>query len=163
MNLDIDTPKGQISLQQERQLLDSLRAAYPGKCFVETKKDMPAQIDGVIIEKRTLIGVFESKCRNMTSEQMHKFNDQWLVTYEKIVAGAEISKRLRVPFYGFLFLIDEPIGLNVKITDNEGNFIPDIKIERTKTQRTINGGSIIRTNAYISLETATPFEIKESI
>ena len=159
MNLDINTPRGQQSLSQERKLIKALAAVYPDISFVETHKALPAQIDGLMVKGETLVGIYENKCRNMSSDDMHKFNDEWLVTYEKIMHGAELSKRLRVPFYGFLYLVKNSTGVAVQITDDEGNIRPKIRIERTETQRTINGGSIVRTNAYIDITDSDTFII----
>jgi hypothetical protein len=159
MHLDIATEKGQQSLSQERVLIASAQAAYQDIQFVETNKYAPSQIDGLMIRDGEVIGIYESKCRNMNIEQMHRFNDEWLVTFEKILNAADLSKRLYVPFYGLLYLVQEPIGLILKITDNRGNILPKARIEQTTTQKTINGGSIVRTNAYIDISTCHTFPI----
>ena len=39
-----------------------------------------------------------------------------------------------------------------KITDKYGNFLFDFDVRNTRTQKTINGGSVIRTNAYLPLK-----------
>jgi hypothetical protein len=160
MNLDINTPRGQVSLQQERVLLDSARAAFPGVDFIETDKTGAAQVDGVMVKDNVVVGVYESKCRNLTKEQMHRYGDEWLVTYEKILGGIEVSKRLRVPFYGFIYFTREPIGAFIKIADEEGNILPQIRVAHTVTQMTVNGGSIIRENAYIDLSSGFTFPIR---
>ena len=159
MNLDINTPRGQQSLSQERKLVEGLKRAYPSISFIETHKTQPAQVDGLMVRDNVITGVYESKCRNMSAEDMHRFHDEWLVTYEKILHGAEIGKRLCVPFYGFLYLIKDSIGVAIKIADAEGNIYPKVRIERTETQRTINGGSIVRTNAYIDLSGSDTFPV----
>lgn len=159
MQLDITTEKGQQSLSQERVLLASAQAVYQGIQFVETNKNAPAQIDGFMIRDDEIIGVYESKCRNMNVAQMHQFNDEWLVTFEKILNGAALSRRLYVPFYGLLYLVKEPVGLILKITDERGNILPKVRIEQTTTQKTINGGFIVRTNAYIDVSTGHTFPI----
>lgn len=159
MQLDINTEKGQQSLSQERTLISSAQAAYEGILFIETNKSAPAQIDGFMVRNGEVVGVYESKCRNMTIEQMHRFNDEWLITFEKILNGADLSKRLYVPFYGLLYLVQEPIGVILKITDEKGNILPRVRLEQTSTQKTINGGSIIRTNAYVDIGTCHTFPI----
>ena len=56
---------------------------------------------------------------------------------------------LRVPYLGFLYLIKDKIIMYWKITDKYGNFLFDFDIKNTRTQKTINGGSVVRTNAYL--------------
>ena len=63
--------------------------------------------------------------------------------------GKRLSEMLRVPFIGFLYLIPDQIIMYWKITDKYGNFLFNFDVKNTRTQKTINGGSIIRTNAYL--------------
>ena len=46
-------------------------------------------------------------------------------------------------------------GPSFTITDNEGNYLFDIRTQKTKTQATINGGKAERENAYLPMEYAT--------
>ena len=39
-----------------------------------------------------------------------------------------------------------------KITNSDGEFLFNFDIKRTKTQKTINGGEIVRSNAYLPFE-----------
>jgi hypothetical protein len=151
MSLDILTPKGQESAREEREMLDSLRVTFPDSLFVNTPKDDPAKVDGFTIKGDQITSCFESKCRNMSRSQLSRFGDEWLVTYAKIVHGATLAKTLCVPFYGFLYLIPDRMILVVKIADETGEFLPRIRLERTVTSRTINGGQLVRTNAYIDV------------
>lgn len=152
MSLDISTPKGQKSLAQENALIRSFENANAGYHIIQTPKDKAADVDGFICKRERIAAVFESKCRECDMAQMSEWGWEWLVTFDKLTRGAEIAKSLQVPFYGLLYLVNEPIGISIRITDPDGNFIPKIRVERTLTQRTINGGEIVRTNAYISLQ-----------
>ena len=143
--MDIFTPKGQESLEQERKLLASFCAAT-NYSVIETDKNQPAQVDGFIVDGGVLCGVFESKCRKADVAKMHKWGDEWILTHQKLLDGAEISKRLCTPFYGIVYLLDEPIGIFIKLTDSE-------------TQATINGGTVVRANAYIDLSPCLTFPI----
>jgi hypothetical protein len=158
MNLDINTPKGQESLAQERLLLKSFGAVM-GCDIVETDKSQPAQIDGFLVKENTVVGVFESKCRKATVQLMQKWGSEWLLTHQKLMDGVDISKKLRVPFYGVIYLLDEPLGVFIKLTDNVGNLLPKIRVQETSTQATINGGTAVRANAFIDLETSYTFPI----
>ena len=157
-NLDIFTPLGQESLRQERLMLEAVQRAY-GLEVIETDKDQPCEIDGILVRDKVVVGVFESKCRKLTRAQMRKFQDTWLVTFDKVLAGLHFSKLMRVPYYGLLYLTEEPIGLMIQISDSSGSPVVKMQIARTETRRTVNGGLIERANAYIDLSTAYEFEV----
>lgn len=158
MGLDINTPKGQQSLEQERRLLKSFGTVM-GCTIIETDKAEPAQVDGFLVKDSTVIGVFESKCRRATVRQMQNWGSEWLLTNQKFMDGADISRRLCVPFYGIIYLVDEPIGVYIKLTDNTGKLLPKVRVQETETQATINGGTVVRANAFIDLETSYTFSI----
>ena len=154
MNLDISTPKGQQSLREEQQCLNALALIHNDCSFIQTPKDEPSDIDGIIARNGVMVAAFETKSRKCNINQMKQWNNEWLITYEKILKGCEIARRLKIKFYGFLFLVEEPVLLSVLISDKHGNIVPTVRIERTTTQRTVNGGEIKRTNAYIDLSNA---------
>jgi hypothetical protein len=160
MSLDIYTERGQVSLTQEGMLLCGFQSSFKDYYVVQTPKDEPSDIDGFLIKKGVIAAVFESKCRNATIAQMKNWGNEWLVTYDKLIRGIEVSKSLCVPFIGMLYLVDSEVGLSVRIADKYGNIIPKIRLERTETQKTINGGKIIRTNAYIDISLAKQFPVK---
>jgi hypothetical protein len=156
MSLDILTPKGHQTVLQEIDMLSILKDAKPDTDFIHTPIKNPAKVDGFTIRNQTITSVFESKCRQMTQDQLiQEYDNTWLVTYEKIAQGAHIASILSIPFVGFLYLVPEQTVLIIKIADEKGNFIPDISLARTETQETINGGKITRTNAYISMRNST--------
>ena len=156
MNLDINTDKGQSSLRYEKMMIDRINEKICKKhnknsMLIETDKNTDAKIDGIIIKNNELAGVFESKCRDLSLMQLRKFGS-WLITYEKLMDGKKISTMLRAPFIGFLYLIKDEIIMYWKITDKYGNFLFDYDVKETRTQRTINGGSIIRKNAFLPVK-----------
>tara|TARA_Y100001951_G_C11172205_1_gene200944 strand:- start:51 stop:539 length:489 start_codon:yes stop_codon:yes gene_type:complete len=156
MNLDINTERGQASLEYERKMLDRIRHMMCSKhknnsALIETDKNMDAKIDGIIIKDNQISGIFESKCRNMSLMDLRNFGS-WLVTLDKIMDGKKLSTMLRVPFIGFLYLIKDNIVMYWKITDKFGDFLFDFEVRNTKTQKTINGGTAFRTNAYLPLK-----------
>jgi hypothetical protein len=162
--VDINTPKGQESRAQEQRILRSLRKQYIGKGidiqFAETDKSLPASLDGVMIVDGEVTGVYEVKCRNMNLDKLkNSYSNETLLTYDKLCAGVDVSTRLMVPFYCIVYLIDEPLGLIVQLTDQKGQIIAKARLERTKTPASINGGSAVRTNAYVNMSTAHPFPI----
>jgi hypothetical protein len=96
----------------------------------------------------------EIKAREMTEAELKRFGNEWLVTFEKIQKGALIAKSLCVPFYGVLYLIPDQKTYLVKLTDEHGNIVAPMRLEVTETQATCNGGTALRTNAYVSVEGA---------
>ena len=151
--MDILTTKGQKSLEYEKKMLEKIRKSICKKhknssMLIETNKDMDAKIDGIIIKNNELSGIFESKCRDMGLIQLMEYGS-WLVTFEKILDGKRLSEMLRVPYLGFLYLIKDDIVMYWKITNKYGNFMFDFDVKNTRTQKTINGGIIMRTNAYL--------------
>ena len=151
--MDINTAKGQRSLALEREMLSIIRQRICNKhqkdsYLFETNKDSDARVDGVIIKNGELSGVFESKCRDMSLMELREYGS-WLITLDKIMDGKRVSELLRVPFIGVLYLIKDKIIMYWRITDNYGNFLLDFDIKNTRTQKTINGGSIVRANAYL--------------
>ena len=151
--MDILTEKGQQSLRSEEEMLAIIMGKYDLD-IIETNKDRPAICDGFIVQNRIITGVFESKCRNNTLEDFNRWGS-WLVTYEKIDGLAWLSSKLCVPAVGFLYSIPDRTVLKWKITDKEGNYLFDFKVDETITQATINGGQAKRENAYLPMEHST--------
>jgi hypothetical protein len=76
------------------------------------------------------------------------------VTFDKLEKGRRISHALQVPFIGFLYLMPSDLLLVQQIS-NEYSYVPEITLMQTETQKTINGGRITRSNAYIDMSNAT--------
>lgn len=152
MGLDINTPKGQKTVKEEKEMLK-----YISKCFnikiKITKKNKPYPHDGVILNPETnkIIGVFESKNRQITLQELENWGS-WLITYEKIEKCRQIAKKHNVPLYGFLGIEKDKLVMYWKITDNEGNYLFDFIHHNSKTQATVNGGEANRDNAYLSIK-----------
>ena len=119
--------------------------------LIETDKSTDARCDGIMVSNNKLIGVFESKCRNMTLEDLQRFGS-WLVTHEKISDGQTVSRLLRIQFCGFLYLIPDDMILMWPITDNKGDYNFDFESKKTETQETINGGKVVRKNSFLPFD-----------
>ena len=151
--MDILTEKGQRSLEYEHIMLEKIKHSMCKKhkknSFIfETNKNTTAKVDGILIKDNQLSAIFESKCRNMSMMELDNYGS-WLVTLDKIMDGKKLSEMLCVPFIGFLYLIKDDIVMYWKITDNQVNFLFGFDVKQTQTQKTINGGQIVRTNAYL--------------
>lgn len=156
--LDINTPRGRKAAQLQAEALSIVTDAC-GVRFVTTSDIDSAFIDAMAINADNEVqAVAEVKSRDMTEAQLKRFGNEWLLTYEKILHGALIAKYLRVPFIGVLYLIPDAKVMTIVIADKDGELIAPIRINRTETQKTINGGKIIRTNAYLNMDSARIYE-----
>ena len=153
--MDILTPKGQETLQQERKAIALFLESFPGFEFFETPKDTPADIDGIITRGTTLISGVEVKCRNMTADELSKkYKYQWLVTADKLDRGVNACERLGIDFRGFLYLVPDNALFIVPIYSYKEGWLIEPDYEITKTQATVNGGIAERLNAYIDVSKA---------
>lgn len=154
MKLDVNTPKGQVTVAQEEEQLAILHRANPAFTFIHTPKDRASDVDGFIVKNHSVVGMFLSSCRTSSREQMRKWGDTWLLTYDKIQKAIPLAKQLCVPVYGCIYLVPDQLVLTLTLVDDKGEVMPMMRLERTQTQATVNGGQVTRTNAYISLATA---------
>lgn len=150
MSLDINTKKGQESLKKEAIMLNYVKNKWKVD-IIETDKEVDAVCDGFIVKNGIIRAVFESKCRNLSLDELENFGS-WLVTYEKIEKCKLISKMLKVPFIGLLYLEKDNLVMYWVITNNNGEYLFDFNKMNTRTQKTINGGTINRINAYLPVE-----------
>lgn len=156
--MDILTPKGQISLSDEQIVADWL--AMRGTQYVQTDKNKPAKIDAIVFQKDKLIGVAETKCRyGLTLDKLrNSFNNEWLVTEEKIKGGLMVANALCTRLFGMLYLVDDD-----KLLVADLRYAPR-RVERTQTRATINGGLACRENGFINMETAQIYhDIKKQL
>lgn len=153
--LDVNTAKGQISLEYELRAVELWKHHYPDFTYVHTPKNGRAVVDAIIMDaNNTAVAVVEQKSRNMTLEQLQKWQMEWLITYDKIEQGRWLGLALGVPYIGFLYLIPDDLLITQKITNTAGAWTCDFRTEETQTQETINGGLISRLNAFIKLDNA---------
>jgi len=155
MSLDINTPRGQESVQEELEMLDIMRYAHKDYQFIHTPITKAALIDGMIIRDGELVGIYESKCRRSTLKQFkNEFSSEWMVSFHKLQAGSQLAKALCVPFIGFLYLVPDKMVARIKLTDDNGNFLPSIFIGRKQTSKCCNGGTMMDNCGFISLDSA---------
>jgi hypothetical protein len=96
----------------------------------------------------------EAKCRyGITVDGFRTaFQNEWLVTMQKIATARNVCGSLCIPLVGFLYLVDSRVLLVKKLVDEAGDFCAPFRCERTLTQKTINGGVADRANAYIRMD-----------
>jgi hypothetical protein len=160
--MDILTPRGQQTQADERAAAGIFERAS-GCRYVETPKDRPAKVDAVVMSASTLVAVVETKCRyGVTREQLRgSWQDEWLVTFEKLEDGRKAAGLLGVPLIGFLYLAEEQLLLTQRLTDDAGQYCCKLRLDNTRTQKTCNGGSTVRCNAFIDMSAAKEWSAKE--
>jgi hypothetical protein len=150
MTLDINSEKGRETVRQESKMLKYIEDCW-GVTIIGTKKesdDADAVCDGFLVKNKEIVGLFESKCRKLSLEKLNEYGT-WLITHEKIKKCKLLSEYLRVPFLGFLYLLDDDKIMHWQITDKKGNYLFEFKHEVTPTRKTINGGTAMRDNAFL--------------
>ena len=158
MGLDINTPRGQKSLEYERRCAEIWLSCNPGWQYINTPKDSDSPVDAVLVDPTlTVRALVEQKSRDMSRAQLADFKEEWLVTLDKLIRASGVSRQLRVPLVGFLYLIPDDCLLTKPLSDAGGLFVAKFRCDRTSTQATINGGEAVRANAYIDMSGAKEF------
>jgi hypothetical protein len=150
MGLDINTPKGQKTVLEERKMLNYIRKCWNVEIKI-TKKDKPYPYDGIILIDNKIVGVFECKNRQITLEELENWGS-WLITYKKLEDCRLIAKEKKVPFYGFLGIEKDILVMFWKISDAEGNYLFEFNHHHSESQDNVNGGESYRDNAYLPIE-----------
>ena len=152
LGLNVLTEKGLVSLEQERRAVEIWRAHYKHIQYVETPKDQPAAIDAILTSGGICRAVVETKCREMDLNTfINTYDEQWLVTFRKIGKAKEIAEMMNVPFLGFLYLAHDDVLLWAKLWDPKEGWCRQFVVQKTETQKNINGGKAIRDNAFINM------------
>ena len=157
MKLDILTPKGEITRQQELDAVAIWSQHYPAIEYRETPKDEPIAWDAHMVKDGVVRGVAEMKCREMTAGTFFgKFKGEWLVTLDKLMDCIAHASQLEVPFVGFLYLVpSRTLLMQTLWRPNSDGIVVPYRTEMTETQATVNGGKAKRINAYLDMGQAT--------
>lgn len=161
MSLDINTPKGKVAAVHQRTALEILESAT-GYTFTMTADDDSADIDAIFSKDGFAAAVAEVKSRDMTLKQLEKFGNEWLMTFTKIISGSQMASMMRIPFVGILYLIPEQKVMTIQIADKNGETCVPFRVDRTLTQKTVNGGRVSRVNAYIDMRNARIYEVRDA-
>lgn len=155
-HLDINTPRGQVTLSDEMAAIALFQSVYPNSTYIKTAKDGRAIIDGLIARDGTFTAIVETKCRyDLTLDAFQKkFNSEWLVTFNKIEGGRRIADALIIPFWGFMYLVDDKLLLAKELYNPNTGWQATFRVVKTPTRATCNGGTAMRDNAYIDMRNA---------
>lgn len=156
MSLDINTPKGQETLKQERRAAEIIEKMWPGMAYIHTPKDQPACIDALLVWKNVVRAVALTSCRNFDLGCLRTtFNAEWLLTFEKIIGAQRMAQAMCVKCWGLLYLVPNDVVLRVELFSPAGGWLTKFRVEKTETQATVNGGTAVRDNAFIDMSFAS--------
>lgn len=166
MGLDILTPRGQQTLRDLDTAVRLWESNNPGWRVSLLPDDRESAIDGFLISPsgQTAAGI-EVKCRYKVTRDSFRaaFNNEWLITMRKLTTAWNVCSSLCVPLVGFLYLVDDQTLLTKRIVDSEGDFCAGFRCEKTETQKTVNGGTAQRANAFINMEGCREYKAEEFI
>jgi hypothetical protein len=154
--MDILTTRGQQTVADESDAYSIWERNFPEFRVISTPKDKPAVIDALLLKNNILRYAVETKCRyDMTLESFElERGYEWLITNEKVIKSAALAKDLGLPLVGFLYFVKDKCLLAKQIADADGKIVCKMRVANTKTQTTVNGGEIIRTNAFLDMDGA---------
>jgi len=147
------------TLRHERRAVQLFIDKHPTYEYIHTPKEGYSKVDALLMQNNVVKAVVETKCRRKLSldDLRNRFNYEWLLSHDKVEAGRQLATTLEVPFVGFLYLIDDDILLVQRLCNVDGTYAVDMSIRATETKATMEGGKIIRNNAYIDMSNATLF------
>jgi hypothetical protein len=158
--LDVMTQRGQVFLQHEQDLFLAIECAT-GAEIIGTPKASGAVLDGFVCRDGEIVASFEDKCRIMTLGDLGRFKHEWIMTEDKMLKCVEVSRALRVPFGGWLYLVPEGLALYVQIADAAGNITAKVRTDRTMTHKSVNSDEMVeRQNAFICMKGARALRVR---
>jgi hypothetical protein len=159
--LDINTPRGQVTLTDEEKAVAIFQARYPNYTYVHTDKTTMAKMDGLLVRDGKLSGMVLTSCRYgcTVATFEHNWNWEWMVTWRKVALGAWLAKHMQTRLYGFIYVVNDDTLMIQKLFDPSKQpaerWLTPIRVAYTETQATVNGGTAWRHNAYVKVDKAT--------
>lgn len=153
MTLDVNTERGQRTLEEEAACARVFELATPGVRYIATPKDSACRVDAVLTTDTRMLAVVEQKSRFDVdvNEFRERYSNEWLLTWDKLTAARTYAKEYSVPLYGFLWIVRDRSLLVQRLTDRVGAWVCKFRVNRTRTQATVNGGTAVRENAFIDM------------
>lgn len=163
MSLDINTPKGQETLRQERRAIEIWHSHFPHLVYNETPKELPARIDAILTHDGVCRAVVETKCRDADLNTfINTYDEQWLLTHDKLLDGKNIASALCVPLLGFIYLMKDEVLLWAKLWDPVHGWVRDFTVQRTETLANINESKkVLRDNAFINMRKCDQLRLRK--
>ena len=158
--LDVQSPRGQVAVRDEERAVALFEQRYPNYRYCHTDKQTMAKLDGMIWHRDDRLAYLVlTSCRyDCTLDTFAGWDWEWLVTWRKLQQGAIISRYLQAPLLGFLYVVDQQTllvqTLYNPVFPPAQRWRTPIRVDRTVTQATINGGRVMRWNAFIKIDKA---------
>jgi len=153
--MDINTPRGQQTLIEEQAAADLMESMWKRVRYIHTDKSSTSKLDAFLVRDNRTVAAVLTSCRRECSLSTFRFtwNDEWILTYRKVQLGAWLCKHIMIPLYGFLYIVDVKKLVVQKLYDpaRDAPWVAKIRVNRTWTQATVNGGEALRWNGYIKI------------
>ena len=163
MSLDINTARGQETARQELDAAGLFERSFPGVTYIHTPKRKPADYDSVLVKNGSIIAVVAMRCcakYDLETFRSSRFGTSLLISFHKLLKGVDAARINCVPFTVMVYFPTDRALLCQRVWEPEYGFKVGFRVEKTKTQATVNGGEAIRDNAYIDMDGA--IELRDS-
>lgn len=157
MRLDINTERGQETARQELEAAALFEKSFPGVAYIHTPKRKPADYDSVLVKSGAIIAVVAMRCcakYDLATFRSNRFGNKLLISFHKLLKGVDAARINCVPFTVMVYFPTDRVLLCQRVWEPEAGFKVGFRVEKTKTQATVNGGEAIRDNAYIDMDSA---------
>ena len=149
---DCASPRGKVAILHEQRIAARMAHAWRAEVVMTGTGDAYdiAAVDAIFSRAGVICAVAEIKWRapSLTFTSLHRFGS-YLITHRKLQRGRVAARLLRVPYLVVAGLADADVWWTV--ADLSGRWVENVHVAKTTTQRTINGGTVLRWNAYIPL------------
>jgi hypothetical protein len=150
---DCDTARGRVAIGHERQIAARISRAWSADVLFTgggAATDV-APVDAILARSGRIVAVVEIKWRG-ASLSLHALRalGSYLITWRKLRHGRQIGAALGVPYLLVAALSDVDVWWTISSAD--GAWVERPRVAATLTQRTINGGSTTRRNAFLGLD-----------
>jgi hypothetical protein len=153
--MDCDTPRGRVAIGYEREIAERAALVWASDVTMTgggAATDV-APVDALFARHGRLEAVAEIKWRGggdiLSLAGLRQYGS-YLITYRKLRHGRLAGRLLHVPYLLIVGLSDADVWWT--ISDADGAWREQPRVEWTVTQRTINGGVARRRNAYLALD-----------
>jgi hypothetical protein len=148
--LAIHSDLGKQSLERETEAVAFLEEFF-AQSIARTRTGQ-AVLDGIMHHNGVVTGVIEIKSRSLSLPELEKFKTG-LVTEAKLAEGRSVSATLQAPFF-LVFLLKDNWMVIWEMSDKRGNKTFDYEVVRTRTKKTVEGGSAMRPNGFLPVTEA---------
>jgi hypothetical protein len=147
--LDSKTPKGVPYIESEEIVAKAVCEKM--RCDQLHMASDDTHVDRLLFRGQDLVAVAEIKSREMSMDELENFGS-YLISKSKLDVGHSLAALMGVPYMLFVRLIKDDVIVFWKVCDEYGKTLINFTVENTRTKANVNGGSVVRENAYIQLD-----------